>query len=198
MSKANPTLSPVLLIVGHPDADSFCAALADHYQAAAEACGRPVQRLDLGRLQFDPVLRGGHRTPQALEPDLQSAQAAIAAAQRLVFIYPYWWGVMPALLKGFIDRVFLPGFAFRYLPGKNFPAQLLHGRDAQLIVTSDTPAWYNRLVYGRAGLRLMRKQVLDFCGIGPVRSVEIGPLHGSALPQRQRWLAHIAELARQP
>lgn len=185
----------IVLILAHPDSDSFCAALAQRYESAALAAGHEVSRLNLGELRFDPILRGGFRGGQALEPDLKAAQAAISAAERLVFVYPYWWGVMPALLKGFIDRVFLPGFAFKYQDGSPFPAKLLAGREAQLIVTSDTPPWYNRLVYGRAGLRLMRAQVLEFCGIRLRKTLEIGPVRGSQPKARESWLRQVGQLA---
>ena len=120
----------ILVILGHPANKSFCGALADSYVKGAEAAGNEVRLISLGNLSFDPVLHNGYATIQELEPDLVTAQAAITWAQHIVFVYPIWWGAMPALLKGFIDRVFLPGFAFKYREGSQFWDRLLSGRSA--------------------------------------------------------------------
>ena len=104
----------ILVILGHPAQDSLCGALAQAYVKGAEAAGHEVRSLALGSLRFDPILREGYNCIQPLEPDLLAAQEAITWAQHLVFVYPIWWGSIPALLKGFFDRVLLPGFAFRF------------------------------------------------------------------------------------
>ena len=132
----------VLVILGHPGTHSFCSALADSYIAAAKDASHDVRVMRLGDLRFDPVLREGYQQVQALEPDLLQAQANIHWAEHLVLVYPIWWGGIPALLKGFFDRILLPGFAFQYREGKAFPAKLLKGRSAHLLVTMDTPPWY--------------------------------------------------------
>ena len=186
----------VLLILGHPSGDSFCAALAEAYAVSARAQGHAVRTLRLGQLDFDPVLHEGYRQVQPLEADLLAAQEAIRWAQHLVFAYPIWWGGAPALLKGFVDRVFLPGYAFKYRPGKAFPAQLLAGRTAQLLVTMDTPPWYYRWVYRMPGIHQMRKTTLEFCGIKPVKVASFGPILHSTDEQRGRWLAQARVLAR--
>ena len=185
----------ILVILGHPSNHSFCAALAGAYLDTARAAGHEVRELRLGQLDFDPILREGYRQVQPLEADLLAAQEAISWAQHLVFAYPIWWGGAPALLKGFVDRVFLPGYAFKYRPGKAFPAQLLTGRTAQLLVTMDTPPWYFRWVYRMPGIHQLRKTTLEFCGFKPVRVTTFGPILHSTDAQRTRWLAHVRLLA---
>ena len=186
----------VLVILGHPSDDSFCAALAEAYAESARAGGHAVRMLRLGQLDFDPILHEGYRQVQPLEADLLAAQEAISWAQHLVLAYPIWWGGAPALLKGFVDRIFLPGYAFKYRPGKAFPAQLLAGRTAQLLVTMDTPPWYFRWVYHMPGIHQMRKTTLEFCGIKPVKVASFGPILHSTDEQRGRWLAQARVLAR--
>ena len=124
----------VLVVLGHPSGESFCGALTGCYVEAAKNAGHEVRVLWLDALDFDPVLREGYKRVQTLEPDLLNAQADITWAQHLVFIYPIWWGSIPALMKGFFDRVFLPGFAFQYRTGKAFPDPLLKGRTAHVVV----------------------------------------------------------------
>ena len=185
----------VAVIVGHPAADSWCGALADSYAAAARAGGHEVRMVHLAQLDFDPSLHEGYRQIQALEPDLLAAQATVAWAEHVVIAYPIWWGSVPALLKGFLDRILLPGFAFKYRPGKAFPEQLLRGRSAQLLVSMDTPPWYFRWVYRMPGIVQLKKTTLEFCGIAPVKVASFGPLISSSSAQRASWLVNAARLA---
>ena len=185
----------ILILLGHPSSDSFCAALARHYQDSARQAGHEVRTLHLGDLDFDPILRQGYRQPQPLEADLLDAQQAITRATRLVLVFPIWWGGIPALLKGFLDRILLPGFAFRYKPGSPFPEKLLAGRHAHLLVPMDTPPWYYRWVYAMPGLHQMRRTPLAFCGSRPEKTLTFGPLLSSTPRQRQAWLEQTHELA---
>ncbi|QDQ26544.1 NAD(P)H-dependent oxidoreductase [Chitinimonas arctica] len=187
----------VLVVLGHPGKESFCAALAATYAAAASEAGHEVRLLRLDALQFDPILHEGYQRIQALEPDLKEAQAAIVWAQHLCVVYPIWWGGVPALLKGFLDRVLLPGFAFRYRAGSAFPEQLLKGRTAHMLVTMDTPPWYFKWVYRMPAIEQMRRTTLEFCGIKPVRVHTVGPLLKSKPAQRDAWLTRAAVAARQ-
>jgi putative NADPH-quinone reductase len=179
----------ILLILGHPQRDSFCGAIANSYMEGAKAAGNEVQLIVLGNLSFDPLLHDGYAKIQELEPDLVAGQAAITWAQHIVFVYPIWWGAMPALLKGFIDRIFLPGFAFKYREGSQFWDRLLLGRSARLLVTMDTPPWYFRWVYRMPGHNQMKRTILEFSGIKPVTISSFGPIKGSNQQKRERWLA---------
>lgn len=186
----------VLIILGHPSTDSFCGAIATCYFEAATQAGCEVRIVQLGALNFDPVLHEGYNQIQTLEQDLLDAQADIMWAEHLVFVFPLWWGGVPALLKGFIDRTFLPGFAFKYRQGKVFPDKLLKGRTAHLLVAMDTAPGYYKWVYWMPGLHQMRKHTLAFCGIKPLTTLMFGPVLTSTTTQRQRWLQQAMALAR--
>lgn len=186
----------ILLILGHPAADSLCAGLADAYASGARDGGADVRVLRLGELAFDPLLHAGYRGEQPLEPDLQQAQADILWASHLAWVYPTWWGGLPALLKGFIDRVFLPGFAFRYRKGSALWDRLLAGRSADLLVTMDSPPWYYRWVTRMPGHHQMRRAILEFSGIRPVRTHSFGPVISADAARRQRWLDQAVALGR--
>ena len=185
----------ILLILGHPSTTSFCAALAERYAQSALDAGHEVRQLRLGEIVFDPVLRDGYQQIQTLEDDLNAAQSDILWAEHLTLVYPIWWGGIPALLKGFFDRVLLPGFAFKYRKGKAFPDKLLNGRTAHLLVTMDTPPWYYRLIYRMPGLHEVRKTTLQFCGIKPLRTLTFGPVLGSTDQQRRSWLQQAQAIA---
>jgi putative NADPH-quinone reductase len=184
----------VLVILGHPVTSSLCGALATSYAEAAEKAGHEVRRINLAELTFDPLLRHGYAEPQELEPDLRNAQAQIKWAQHVVFVYPTWWGSMPALMKGFIDRTFLPGFAFKYHKRSPLWDRLLTGRTAELIVTMDTPPLFNKLVNGSPGDKQMKRSVLQFTGLKPTRATSFGKVRGSSGAKRAKWIAKAAKL----
>jgi putative NADPH-quinone reductase len=186
----------VLIVVGNPTPGSFDHALAQRYAEGAEEAGAEVRLLAVDVLRFDPILRGGYHSTQTLEEDLVRAQEAILWAEHLVFVYPVWWGTMPALLKGFIDRVFLPGFAFKYRTKGALWDRLLTGRSAELIVTMDSPPWYYRWFAGQPGHRMMKRGVLEFCGVKPVGITSFGGVRRSTPEKREGWLAKARALGR--
>lgn len=178
----------ILIILGQPSSSSLCAALAQAYADAARQSGADVRLLQLGDMAFDPILHHGYQRIQPLEPDLQAAQADITWAQHLVWVYPIWWGGLPALLKGFLDRIFLPGFAFKYRPQSALWDRLLAGRSAELLVTMDSPPWYYRWVQRQPGHRQMKQTILEFSGIQPVRVHSFGPVIRSSEATCTRWI----------
>lgn len=153
-----------------------------------------MSEINLGELRFDPVLWHGYNGIQPLEPDLLEAQESIRWADVLVFAYPTWWGSPPALLKGFFDRVFLPGFAFKYRENSRLWDRLLSGRSARLLVTMDTPHWYYRWVVHQPGHQMMRRAILGFSGVKPVRKAVFGVVRGSTEAARGEWLARARTL----
>lgn len=184
----------ILVILGHPDTNSFCGSLTKAYIDNAKVSGSEVRELKLGELKFDPVLWNGYNKIQELEPDLLKAQELIQWSNHIVFVYPNWWGAMPALMKGFFDRVFLPGFAFKYRKDSQFWDKLLSGRTAQLIVTMDTPPWYYRWIYHRPGHNEMKRTILGFCGIKVVKISEFALIKSSSQQQREKWIAITSNL----
>lgn len=185
----------ITLILGHPDNSSFCHTLAERYQEAALKAGHELRLFKLADLDFDPILHHGYNKRQEHEPDLVAVKEAISWAEHLVFVYPIWWGSIPAGLKGLFDRLFLPGFAFKYRKDSPLWDRLLSGRSADLLVTMDTPPWYYRLVYKMPGHHQMKKTILEFCGIKPVRITSFGPIRTAKPARREKWLKKVAMLA---
>jgi putative NADPH-quinone reductase/1,4-dihydroxy-2-naphthoate octaprenyltransferase len=177
----------VLVIIGHPRRGSLCAALAGAYAEGARAAGMAVRMLELGALRFDPDVHTPSPLAQPLEPDLAQAWDWIAWADHLLVVFPAWWGTGPARLHGFLDRVLLPGRAFREHEGR-FEG-LLHGKTAHLITTMDMPPWVYRLVYRAPGHGAMKRSILGFCGISVTRTLAFGPVRESDAAQRAAWLA---------
>lgn len=164
----------ILVIIGHPSKNSLCGALGEAYAEGAEKSGFEVKKIYLCELDFDLVLHEGYNKIQALEKDLGDCQEAIQSAEHIVLIYPIWWGTMPGIMKGFIDRVILPGFAFKYREGKSVPEKFLKGKSARIITTSGGP-WVFYL-FINPDRRLMKTFVLGFTGIKPVRKTHFGSI----------------------
>jgi len=184
----------VLIIQGNPDNSSFCDALAESYKEGALRANADIKKILIREIEFDPFLPFGYKKDVELEQGLIESQELIQRANHLVFVYPTWWGTMPALLKGFIDRVFLPGFAFQYRKGSVWWDKLLKGKSARLIVTMDTPPWYYRWIYKRPGHNAMKKSTLEFCGVKPVKISSIGPVKHSKESKRETWLKNVQKL----
>ena len=184
----------ILIIQGHPDPQSFNHALHSSYKKGALAAGAEVQEIFVGQLNFDLNLRYGYRQRTELEPCLLDSQQKIKWANHIVIIYPVWWGSVPAVLKGFFDRVFLPGFAFKKREGSLFWDRLLKGKTARIISTLDQPTWFYSLVNGAPSDKAVKRMTLNFCGISPVSITNIGPLRLSTEHFRTNWLSKVESL----
>lgn len=184
----------ILIINGHPDAESFNWALSESYAKGAIMAEANVEIINLIDLDFDPILKYGYRIPYPLEPDLQEATEKLLKADHLVWIFPMWWYGVPALLKGFMDRTFLPNVTFKYQKGKLFPHKLLKGKTARMIITSDTVSWYHNLFMKKPIINQMKKGVLEFCGVKPVKTTYFAPVKNATMTQRKKWLHQVAKL----
>lgn len=187
----------ILIVNGHPDKESFCFALAEIYKKGADTKGVGCKLVHLIDLEFNQVLSYGYRLVSKLEPDLIQMQQDILQADHLVFVYPNWWSTYPALLKGFIDRVFLPNFAFEYHQKGPFWDKLLKGKTARIIVTMDSPKWYYWLINKSAGHNAMKIGVLNFCGIKPVKITVFSPMKSSNDKKRKKWLDEVEILGKE-
>ncbi len=185
----------ILIINGHPDAQSYNQALADAYYSALRDEANKAEIIHIRDLEFNPSLAFGYRKRMNLEPDLLEAIEKIKKADHLVWFMPMWWSGIPAQMKGFIDRTFLPGITYQPIEGKPLPRKLLKGKSARIVITGDSPGWYNYLYMKRPLVQQMKKGVLQYCGVSPVKVTYIGPIKNSSDSYRQKWLNKMRELA---
>lgn len=184
-------MKKILIINGHPNKESFNFALAGAYRKGAVKAGAEVREIIICDLQFDPNLHHGYQKRTELEPDLLEAWEKIKWADHMVWIHPVWWGGLPAITKGFIDRLFLPGFAFQYRENSVWWDKLLKGKTAHILTTLDQPAWYYGLIFGKPSVNQLKKSTLEFCGVKPVKVSYFGPVKSSDEKQRQVWLTSV-------
>lgn len=175
----------IVIVVGHPDPDParLCRALAASYRRGAERAGHQVRLLDIAALEV-PFLRSAEEFESGAAPGiLADAVDSIRWAEHIVIIFPLWLGTMPALLKAFLEQVMRPSVAFDYPQGgKGFAKPRLKGRSARVVVTMGMPAFVYRLWFFGHGVAGMRRNILKFVGISPVRET----LYGLALSTEGR------------
>lgn len=189
-------MKKVFIILGHPDSETLSGALASEYERGAREGGCEIRRTNLGDINFDPILHRGYKVIQELEPDLVTIQGNIKWADHIVVIYPNWWFTMPAILKGMFDRMFLPHFSFR-IDKKTHKAQgLLIGKTARVIIVSGTYSPLQiRLKFGDY-TNEVRRGVLGFSGIKPVRVTSFGPSDLLGDKKKAAWKRKIYRLGK--
>lgn len=181
----------ILVINGHPDKDSFNYALSAAYINGATTTDAEIAQINIAELAFNPNLAFGYKKRIELEPDLLIAIDKIEKADHLVWVFPMWWYGYPAIMKGFIDRTFLPGITYQPIEGKPLPKKLLKGKTGRIIITSDTPKWYNILVMRNPTINQFKKGTLQFCGINPVKVTYIATVKNSSADFRAKWLKKV-------
>lgn len=187
----------ILLIQGHPDSSQphLVHALASSYRAGAEGAGHPVRQINVAELDF-PLLRSQHAWEKGAVPaSLEPAQADIAWAQHIVFFFLLWLGDMPALLKGFLEQVARPGFAFtREAGGSPWGEKALTGRSARVVVTMGMPALVYRWYFRAHSIKSLERNILGFVGIAPVHETLIGLTGDMKASDAAKWLAKLKRL----
>lgn len=154
----------ILVFLGHSDKETLCGELASNYENGARAGGHEVRRVNIGDMQFDPILHKGYKVIQELEPDLLKLQDDFRWANHIVILYPNWWGTMPAILKGLFDRFYIPGFAFRFHKTDSGWDKLLSGRTGRVIITMDSSPLKSRILFGDNSNEI-KDAILGFAGI---------------------------------
>ena len=195
--KANKNMGKkIFIIYAFPEKSDYAEALIENYAKGIAANNGLVKKLDLSQFKFDPILWDGYSSTQKMEAELAEAQNLIMWTDHLVFAYPLWWGGMPALLKGFIERVFLPGFAFKFQSGGKIE-KLLSNKTARIFVTMHTsPEEYIDKMCG-VGEKMLVDGVLEFCGIKTIETKYLGPINKSTHIQRKKWIEEAFENGKQ-
>jgi NAD(P)H dehydrogenase (quinone) len=185
----------VLLVHCHPRGDSYSAALRDTALSALEAAGHGVESIDLYAGQFDPRLsaeeRGAYYDEAALPPDIAAHVAALRRAEMLVLVYPTWWFGMPAMLKGWFDRVWRPGVAFALGGVRVLEPRLTNIRRIAVVTTYGSPRWLLWLV-GWPDWRLVRRGICVLCAPRcRLDWIALNGMDGATQTARDRFLARV-------
>lgn len=188
----------IAIIQGHPTPGGghFCHALAEAYARGVEEGGHEARMIVVAELGF-PLLLSKQEWELELPPAaIREAQDAIRWADHLLIIFPLWLGAMPAVLKGFFEQAFRPGFAIAEEKGSVLGKKLLKGKSARIVVTMGMPALLYRWYFGAYSLRSLERNILKFCGVGPIRESLIGSVEGAGDATRRKWLETMRALGR--
>jgi putative NADPH-quinone reductase len=187
----------ILIIDGHPDRREgrLNHALAAVYTKSAQSAGHEVRNVSVAELEF-PLLTCSEEFFDAPPPAvIANVQQDFRWADHVVIFYPLWLGSMPARLKGFFEQVMRPGFAYAQGFKLGLPKKLLKGKSARIVVTMGMPAAFYNLVYRAHSLKALRRNILIFCGFGPVRASIVGNVEGNAV-RRSGWLKKMEVLGK--
>ncbi len=189
----------IFIWVAHPkattmNAGTLCEGLADTYHETVEARSANVRRINLGDMTFTSELSGYVNT-EALEDDLVHWQEAIAWADHVMIIHPYWWGAMPSKAKAVLDRALTPGFAYKYHQKGMGWDKLLKGKTADVVITADTPLLIDTIIYRKPARRVLKNQVLGFCGIKVKNILHFGSVKMATSQNIDRWFRQVKHIA---
>jgi putative NADPH-quinone reductase len=196
----------IFSLLAHPRDNSFCHALSKRARDALEAEGHQIDHHDLYAEDFDPRLTAeeAYSIGDTLEEVLSRSEDPVVARHRdgisnadgLLVVHPNWWGKPPAILAGWLDRVLVPGVAYRLQTADGLPEGLLSIRKAVVFNTSDTEAERERLELGDPLELIWGRCVLPYCGALDYERHVFRPVVGSSYPQRQDWLEETARISR--
>jgi putative NADPH-quinone reductase len=188
----------IVILQGHPDpaGGHLGHALVEIYRQGAEDAGHEVRILNIAELDF-PLLRTQQDFNEGEAPEvIASAQSDIAWADHILISYPLWLGDMPAVLKGFLEQTLRPGFATSKVEKGSQWERCLKGKSARVIVTMGMPALAYRWFYGAHSLKSLKRNILGFCGVRPVRHNLFGLVEVVSDQKRQGWLDQMQGLGR--
>lgn len=159
-----------LIIYSHPDTEGHCSTILKNVENELNELKEKYEIVDLYKIKFDPILHedelysAGKRKDSE---DVKQMQKKIKDSKNMIFIYPIWWNNYPAILRGFIDRVFVSGFAFRYEKrfGNMVPVGLIKGKKATIFTTSGGSGLIFKYIQGSRGVKVLKNDTLKFCGI---------------------------------
>ena len=188
----------VLILDGHPDPapQRFVHALADAYREGAQAGGHEVLQVRLADIEF-PLLRtqADYQKGDPVE-SVRRIQGQFDWATHVVIVYPLWLGGMPALLKGLLEQMLRPGFAFSSQRLGRWPVKFHSGKSARIIVTMGMPAAIYRFWYHAHSVRSLQRNILRFVGFRRVRASLIGGVETISQSKRNEHLETLRRLGR--
>jgi len=188
------------VILAHPNPGSFNHAIADEVTATLRENGHTVTVHDLYAERFDPLLPSDEIPREAALPCAIAGHCKeIAGADGIVFVHPDWWGMPPAILKGWIDRVLRPGVAYRFEEtdsGEGIPVGLLKARAVIVFNTSNTSAQREQKIFGDPLERIWKDCIVSFCGVPVCHRRMFGIIVTSTAEQRKAWLEEVKVLTR--
>lgn len=186
------------IVFNHPYDLSFCTAILQSVVRGLHNVGHETDVLHLDNEQFDPVMRAADLKAftlgEPVDPKVLEYRERLAAADHLIFIFPVWWELMPAMTKGFIDKVIFPGVAYDYDKSGRFPRMVKRFdrlKSITLITTMNTPSLLYRLVFGNAIKRALFAGTFWKMGYKNRKWINLSMVKFVSPEKRAKWLAQL-------
>ena len=187
----------LLIIYAHPNPKSFTAAVKENLLNGINK-SHSLEFIDLYSEKFDPILiinENKRRRDLIFDPEMEKYRNAIQKAEHIIFIYPVWWGGFPSILKGFIEKVFVSGFAYSFKENKEtniFPKGLMKGKQVSFFCTMDSP-WLVSIL--DPGWFSMKYAIFNYCGFSKIKRYCLSGLKRKTNLQREAWLKKVFRIA---
>lgn len=195
----------VLVVFNHPYGRSFCGAILETTLAGLQAAGHECDVIHLDDDGFDPVMRSkdlrafvmARENPEAalqlVDPQVNDYGRRLEQAEHVVFIFPIWWELMPALMKGFVDKVIFPGIAYEQTDGRGsgMVTRLQKLRGLTVITTMNTPSLIYRLLFGNAIKKALLLGTFWKIGIKNRKWISLTNVKSCTQERRRNWLREI-------
>lgn len=187
----------ILIILAHPDKNSFNHAVARAAVEKLVSNGHKVMFHDLYAEKLDPILSASEIPSDASLPDIIEGYCTeLKSADGIIIIHPNWWGQPPAILKGWIDRVIRPGVAYRFLEGdkgEGVPEGLLKAETALIFNTANTPTEREEKVFGDPLELIWKNCIFDLCGVKNFYREMFTVVITSSDELRNKWLGKVKD-----
>lgn len=187
-----------LIVIASPGKSSFSHAMAEIASSTLARAGFHISRHDLYDEKFDPVQPTGEaENVVSDDPTVEAHCQDLRRADLILIFHPNWWSQPPAILKGWVDRVFRLGTAYGYPEGVGFdgvPVGLLRAKRALIFNTSNTAPKREREVFGDPLDSLWKTSIFSLCGVSDVERRIYGPMSNSTSTQRDEWLGEVVSL----
>ena len=186
----------VVIVFNHPYNGSYCNSILKSVERGLSKAGHEIDVIHLDQDQFNPVMTAedllAFKNKKCVDSQALEYIQRIKAADHLVFIFPIWWELMPALMKGFIDKVIFPGETYDYTSsGYRMTTLLDNLKSATVITTMNTPTIMYKLMYSDAIKKALIKGTLKKSGIKNVNWLSLNMVKSSSSKKREKWLQKI-------
>jgi len=194
----------ILVVFNHPYEKSYCSAILASVQKGLERAGHELDLIHLDRDEFDPVMRSrdlkafvlARTDPEGadalLDEQVRDYKIRIQQADHIVFIFPIWWELMPAIMKGFIDKLIFPGIVYDYNDsGTRMHCRLENLSGVTMITTMNTPSFAYRLIFGNAVKKALLTGTFWKIGVKNREWFNLSGVKFASNQKRQKWLSKI-------
>jgi putative NADPH-quinone reductase len=186
----------IITVLAHPEISSFNKAIFDVCNNKLKENAYEVLAIDLYRDGFDPLLLTGKTSVPDNSPVIERLCNELIKSNGMVIVHPNWWGQPPAILKGFVDKVFRSGIAYKFNKGDNgegVPKGLLNYKAALVFNTSDTLSQREKEVFGDPLELIWKKCIFEFSGVTNFYRQTFGIIANSTKMQRENWLLEVSD-----